>query len=163
MLIRTFDCQPQPWKNGGGITRELLTYPSDGEWQLRISVADITLDGAFSHFAGVERAFAVIEGAGVQLEFSRGMQTVTTKSEPLFFAGSDAPNCKLIDGATRDLNVMWRDGYSAKMSRAYAGSKPIVASRGFFSLQELALYWDQVPPPAAATSGAHMGWWIDFL
>ena len=42
---------PQPWRNGGGRTRELLVWPAgDGlggttDWQLRVSVADITKNG----------------------------------------------------------------------------------------------------------------------
>mgnify|MGYP000415291841 CR=1 FL=1 len=39
---------PQPWRNGGGFTRELLAWPSADDWQLRISVAEIARDGAFS-------------------------------------------------------------------------------------------------------------------
>ncbi len=38
---------PVPWKNGGGVTRELLRLPagSGDDWTLRISVADIAADG----------------------------------------------------------------------------------------------------------------------
>ncbi|MFG5407966.1 HutD family protein [Piscinibacter sakaiensis] len=38
----------QPWRNGGGHTRELWTWPADGPWQARLSVADIAADGPFS-------------------------------------------------------------------------------------------------------------------
>jgi environmental stress-induced protein Ves len=38
---------------------------------LRISVAEITRDGPFSAFAGVQRWFAVLEGAGVMLRAGR--------------------------------------------------------------------------------------------
>lgn len=59
--------EPQPWRNGGGTTRELLAWPRGAaEWQLRISVADITRDGAFSRFDGIDRGFAVVDGAGVR-------------------------------------------------------------------------------------------------
>ena len=58
---------PQPWRNGGGVTRELLAWPDGGDWRVRVSVADIDADGPFSAFPGVERWFAVLEGAGVAL------------------------------------------------------------------------------------------------
>jgi environmental stress-induced protein Ves len=105
----------------------------------------------------------VVEGAGVHLQFANDMAVITRASEPLIFAGNDAPDCKLIDGATRDLNLMWRDSHSAKMVRAYASDKPIALSRGFFSLHEMTLYWDEAPPTTLAPVGTHIGWWIDFL
>ena len=55
---------PVPWKNGGGVTRELLRLPagSGDDWTLRISVADIAADGPFSPFPGITRWFAVLTG-----------------------------------------------------------------------------------------------------
>jgi len=29
-----------PWRNGGGVTRELLAWPDSKDWALRVSVAD---------------------------------------------------------------------------------------------------------------------------
>ena len=52
-----------PWRNGGGVTRELLRLaarPATGS--VRVSVADIEADGPFSPFPGVERWFAVLRG-----------------------------------------------------------------------------------------------------
>jgi environmental stress-induced protein Ves len=158
--IHVLQCPTQPWKNGGGTTRELLTWPSKENWQLRISVADITQDGAFSAFAGITRSFAVIEGAGVNLKLRDGWRSVTKNSDPLQFAGNEAPDCKLIDGATRDLNVMWRTGCKAKIFRAYKGD--VSAGIGFFALQEMTLYWQGNPVISTAKTGEHIGWWIDF-
>ena len=164
---------PQAWKNGGGTTRELLAWPPSAQgtndWQLRVSVADITKDGAFSHFAGVHRAFAVIEGAGVKLQNLDGWQSVTQESEPVNFEGADAPDCKLIDGATTDLNVMWKHGQAAKLTRAYAGESSM--SRGFYSLVDCGLWWQgskpsapwSAPPTTLFKTGSHIGWWIDFI
>ena len=115
-LIRVDDVAPQPWKNGGGVTRELLRLPRAGateadDWSLRISVADIAADGPFSPFPGVRRHFAVIGGAGVRLRWPDGrVRELTKKSGPFAFDGADAPHCELIDGPTRDLNVMVREG-----------------------------------------------------
>lgn len=101
---------PQPWRNGGGITRELLTWPGDGAWSVRISVADINVDGPFSAFPGVSRWFAVLQGSGVHLRFGSVTQTLTQDSLPFLFDGAATPACELLDGPTRDLNLMIRSG-----------------------------------------------------
>ena len=100
----------QAWRNGGGHTRELLAWPSSDAWSLRISLADIDADGPFSAFPGAVRWFAVVEGAGVMLSFGSFEQRVVAASPPLRFDGAEGPDCRLIDGPTRDLNLMCRGG-----------------------------------------------------
>lgn len=111
-LIDLFRQPPEPWRNGGGHTRELLRRPAapGADWALRISVADIDRDGDFSAFAGVQRWFAVLEGAGVELSLPSGRQRLSASSSPLAFDGADAPGCRLLDGPTRDLNLMVQRG-----------------------------------------------------
>lgn len=119
-IIPAFSVPPQPWRNGGGQTRELLAWPdntvtapgqhSHQPWQLRISVADITQNGPFSTFEGVHRWFTVLTGAGVTLQFADGPITLRPSDAPLAFDGAAAPSCTLIDGATLDLNLMVRLG-----------------------------------------------------
>ncbi len=125
MTLHTLRCdqvEPQPWRNGGGRTRELLAWPRAQDWQLRISVADIDRDGPFSPYPGVERWFAVLEGAGVALQFRAGAQRLDTDSAPLHFRGEDAPGCDLLDGPTRDLNLMARRGQGrSTLQRAEPG------------------------------------------
>jgi environmental stress-induced protein Ves len=108
-LIHAQDCAPQPWRNSGGQTRELLVWPPMGEWQLRISRADIAADGPFSAFPGVRRWFAVLQGAGVELALPVP-QTLRAGDVPLEFDGAAAPGCQLLDGPTQDLNLMARQG-----------------------------------------------------
>jgi len=103
-----FDIPPQPWKNGLGLTRELLTLPAGGDWSVRISVADVTADGPFSIYPGIERWFAVIEGAGVRLEIDGVTHDLAPVSPPLRFDGAAPTTCRLADGPTRDLNLMLR-------------------------------------------------------
>ena len=100
----------QPWRNGGGQTRELLAWPPGEPWQLRISRADIEIDGPFSAFTGVQRWFTVLEGRGVALQFSGTEQQVGYGDAPLCFDGGAAPGCRLLDGPTQDLNLMARNG-----------------------------------------------------
>jgi uncharacterized protein len=100
----------QPWHNGGGLTCELLTWPVADPWQLRISVADIARDGPFSPLAGVQRWIAVLEGAGMRLGSGGQWVTLTGHSAPWAFNGDLAPDCSLLSGPTRDLNLMHRGG-----------------------------------------------------
>ena len=122
---------PQPWRNGGGRTRELLSWPSAEGWRLRISVADIEADGPFSAFEGVRRWFAVVEGAGVALAFADGERICRRGDAPLAFDGAAAPGCRLLDGPTRDLNLMARGGAPPQIGVAPGdgGTAPI-ANRG---------------------------------
>lgn len=99
---------PQPWRNGGGFTRELLAWPSAHNWLARISVADINRDGDFSAFPGIDRWFAVVEGNGVVLRFATDRAVLDVHSDPLHFDGAATPMAELQDGATRDLNLMIR-------------------------------------------------------
>ena len=133
-VIRAEQVQPQPWRNGGGRTRELLAWPSAQDWALRISLADIEADGPFSAFAGVQRWFAVVAGSGVALAFDDGERRLVPGDAPLCFDGAAAPGCRLLDGATRDLNLMLRRGRGA-MRRAEPGVvwNEAFAMRGLFA------------------------------
>ncbi|MCY7307313.1 MAG: HutD family protein [Rhodoferax sp.] len=109
-IVIAADVAPQPWRNGGGQTRELLAWPDANDWQLRISRADIEADGPFSAFPGVQRWFAVLRGVGVALRFADGERLLRQSDAPLQFDGAAAPGCRLLDGATQDLNLMARGG-----------------------------------------------------
>ena len=99
---------PQPWRNGGGLTQELLAWPAGSPWALRISVARIERSGPFSAYPGVERWFTVLQGEGVVLRFATRRALLAEGSEPLRFDGAAAPGCDLLDGPTLDLNLMLR-------------------------------------------------------
>ena len=119
--IALADVAPQPWRNGGGVTRELLLWPSDATWSVRISVADIAADGPFSTFPGVQRWFAVLEGDGVRLSLAAGDRRQVQSDPPLAFDGAEAPGCALLGGPTRDLNLMLHCGARGRMERAESG------------------------------------------
>jgi len=96
----------QAWKNGGGQTRELVAWPNATEWIVRISVADIDQDGPFSGFEHIQRWFAVLQGAGVRLFDDE--REIRAGDALLEFDGALAPACTLIEGSTRDFNLMHR-------------------------------------------------------
>lgn len=140
-LVHLADVAPRPWKNGGGLTRELLCWPDAADWQLRVSVAEVARDGPFSAYPGVARAFAVLQGAGVVLHFADAALTLTPDSAPLHFDGALAPDCSLVDGPTLDLNLMSRTG-RAELERARPGllwacGAPL---RGIFTLHGATLH-----------------------
>lgn len=106
-VVRLDDVAPQRWRNGGGVTRELLTWPNANDWTLRVSVADIEKDGPFSAFPGVQRWIVALTGAGMALGEPFNVQL--EQGLPLYsFDGRFDPMCTLTDGPTRDLNLMIR-------------------------------------------------------
>jgi hypothetical protein len=113
----------QPWRNGSGVTRELLAWPTGENWQVRLSVADVNADGPFSRFQGIERWFAVLEGEGVELRVRRVFHRLTPASEPFRFDGGEPVDCAPFGGTTRDFNLMAAPG-TARLRRV-RGSLPV--------------------------------------
>lgn len=133
-LISAAAAVPQAWRNGGGQTRELLVWPAQGPWRLRISRADISADGPFSAFSGVTRWFAVLHGQGVALTMQGTRREMRTSDDGLRFDGALAPECELLDGPTEDLNLMAIGGDSV-MHKVTAGSSwdPGMPMRGLYT------------------------------
>jgi uncharacterized protein len=104
------DVVPTPWRNGGGMTRELVVFPVREHWHWRMSVAAIASAGPFSRFEGVERWLAVPHGQGVRLSVDGVSQTLTAASEPLAFGGGAEVLCEPLGGSTLDFNLMVRQG-----------------------------------------------------
>lgn len=100
----------QRWRNGGGSTRELFTWPPGQPWRLRVSVASIEQAGAFSPFEGVQRWFAVVHGAGVRLCWPGQERRLTPDDAPIHFDGANPPHAEPLQGPTLDLNLMLRAG-----------------------------------------------------
>lgn len=130
-VVRLCDVAAQPWRNGGGVTRELLAWPQAGAWTVRVSVAEIERDGPFSAFEGVQRSFAVLHGQGVRLDIEGEPHDVTPGSGPIAFDGSARVECALLDRPTQDLNLMVRGGVATMEQvagrRQFAGQRALVA------------------------------------
>lgn len=114
------------WKNGGGWTTELGIEPAsadvNGDFDWRVSIADIERDGPFSQFPGVERDLFLLDGAGVVLDIDGVDQRLDQPLQRVHFSGAANVDCRLIDGPTRDFNVMVR----ARSIVAYiAASEPL--------------------------------------
>ena len=131
-VLRAADRIATPWKNGGGVTREVAAFPPGAamdafEW--RISLAEIAADGAFSVFPGVDRVLTVIEGQGLMLDVDGRLLVLDAASPPLAFAGDAEVSARLTDGPIRDLNLMVRRGvWRARTRRlTVAGSAEVAA------------------------------------
>lgn len=104
------DYRDMPWKNGGGVTRELLRlpHPSDpARFLMRLSIASVASSGPFSVFPGVDRTLLILEGAGVALSREGAPEVVLgRRSPPFVFPGEANIDCRLLEGPVRDFNLM---------------------------------------------------------
>ena len=110
-VIRAADLVAMPWKNGGGVTREVAVQPPGAgfdafDW--RLSMADITQDGPFSPLPGVDRVLILMQGGGLVLDgiAPQPMQA----GDRADFPGEAAVTGRLTAGPVRDLNLMLRRG-----------------------------------------------------
>ncbi|KIC36201.1 HutD/Ves family protein [Leisingera sp. ANG-M7] len=106
MRFSALTAQPVPWKNGGGVTRELASHAEGGELVWRLSLADITRDGPFSSFPGLARIHCVVEGAGHTLS-NETARVEARPLDPLCFDGEAALGCQLRDGPCKAFNVIY--------------------------------------------------------
>ena len=124
------------WKNGAGWTSEILRVPDDNDWTWRLSIAEIETDAAFSEFPGVERELILLSGSGLRLRFDQdgvgGVHELLPPHDKLRFAGEHAVLGELIDGPTRDFNLMWkRDSCNAQLwHRPLVGTMVIFVDPG---------------------------------
>ena len=114
-IVDLADVAATPWRNAGGVTRELAVWPAQVEWAWRMSVAEVGASGPFSRFDGITRWFAVLQGAGVELtvrtptdgaEADAINHRLTANDAPLCFDGGASTDCQLINGPTQDFNLM---------------------------------------------------------
>lgn len=113
------DYKKMPWKNGQGLTYEIARDKGENldDFGYRISMADVASDGAFSQFLGRERILTVLTGNGIILTINQ-TEKVTLKPNQVFnFSGELAIYSELINGAIRDLNVIFDPKlFTAKLS-----------------------------------------------
>jgi environmental stress-induced protein Ves len=112
-LIRNQDLVRNPWKNGGGTTAEVASFPAGSTLDTfgwRISMADVASDGPFSNFPEIDRTLIVVEGAGIEIEVAGATHRLDPASPLLSFPGDVPTKARLLAGPIRDLNVMTRRG-----------------------------------------------------
>ncbi|WP_345813674.1 HutD family protein [Paraburkholderia sp. PREW-6R] len=148
-LIRGADLVATPWKNGGGVTREIAAFPQHAgldSFVWRVSIADVTQAGPFSRFADVERTLVLLSGAGMLLDETLASAPASAptlaptpptahaqRAHPLkthalmqpldmaCFAGEAPIDARLVNGATRDFNLMVRRGVATGEVQVWRG------------------------------------------
>ena len=127
-LVRFADCTPEPWANGGGVTRVVAKGRFGGEsadFDWRLSVADVSSSGAFSKLPGVDRVITLTDGPGLLLTVD-GQDHTLEPFRPLPFAGEAATECEVVE-PTRDFNVMTRRGVCTATVDICTGSETLAA------------------------------------
>lgn len=130
------------WRNGAGWTREIVRlcaaaghgWAADDDigddWDVRLSIAEIDRDCAFSAFPGIERELVLLRGDGIELTFADGRVVVVDPPHGrIRFDGADAPRCRLSYGPTHDFNLMWRP----QRVEAQLLHRPLVGAMVFFA------------------------------
>lgn len=107
------DLPAMPWKNGGGVTREIVCHPPGADmdsFDWRVSIAHIASDGPFSSFSGIDRVITLLSGGGVHLLSDGGQvdHCLDTPWVPFAFAGEAAIQARLLANDCHDFNVMTR-------------------------------------------------------
>lgn len=108
-IVRLSDLVEIPWKNGGGITREIAEARLGEDLLWRLSMADVARGGPFSDFTGLMRILTVIDGGGMDLITPAGTLHAAFAA-PVRFDGGLSVVAHLLDGPLRDLNLMYYPG-----------------------------------------------------
>ena len=127
--LPAYEYRRMRWKNNLGWTREILRQPDRDDFAWRVSIAEIDHDCPFSAFPGHDRVLVLLEGNGMRLDFHDGRsQVIEPAHGRIAFRGEDALDCTLLDGPTRDFNLIWnRAQASAELMH-----RPLVGPMLFF-------------------------------
>lgn len=94
------------WKNGFGVTRELVRFPIESiQYRIRLSRAQVDTASPFSRFEGYDRFIAVVKGNGFIMDLPDRKCTVVHPYELFTFPGEAPVECSLVDGPVEDFNI----------------------------------------------------------
>jgi uncharacterized protein len=129
-IQRAAERRSTPWKNGGGLTFEVASFPEGStldtlHW--RISLAEIRLAGAFSVFPGIDRKLALLDGRLSLYISGRDIIELSPGSEVVAFPGDIPTSAQPLSPQVTDFNVMTRRGQftSRVVRRAVATSETL--------------------------------------
>ena len=95
-----------------GTTHEIAVQPSKSnaaDYLWRVSVAEVNSAAPFSAFPGIDRHIVLLDGAGFTMTLDGEREhALDTPFVPFAFAGEASVGVALINGATRDFNLMVR-------------------------------------------------------
>lgn len=115
-IIRSADLPATPWRNGGGLTREVASASDDRGLLWRLSLAEVAAEGPFSAFEGLQRILTVTEGAGMR--YHRGNRMIEAPLlVPVPLDGAPPVEGRLPHGPVRNVNLSYRpDTIRAEMA-----------------------------------------------
>jgi hypothetical protein len=130
-VLKAADYKTTPWKNGGGVTQDILLLPehsTQDNFDIRLSLAPIVSEGPFSSFPGIDRHITLLSEERLDLVFAQETRSLK-RLEPFYFDSVQQPVSKLPDGVARVLNVMTRRGrWHAQVMPASGGKEPLLAA-----------------------------------
>lgn len=139
-IIRYAGLKAEPWRNGGGVTREIARGAAGDSsgWDWRVSIAEVGRAGGFSTFPGMERVLTVIDGELFLLTVD-GAEHPLEKYRPFRFPGDAPASGSLPTGDIRDLNVITRTGvfkgYTSIIELSKKRAHPVFAGQFGILLQ----------------------------
>jgi len=170
-ILTPAEFRSQPWKNGGGVTHEIVRWPDPAAggvatggdragdvYEIRISIADDRTPGPFSRFPGYRRWSFLAAAAPIVLDVAGTVHELVALGDHVEVGGDVAITCALPAGPTRLFNILVRDGVEASVGR---GPCPLPIR---FAFALAALPWLPAghaavfEPPAAATLTAGAVW-----
>ncbi|GAB5470146.1 MAG: hypothetical protein Kilf2KO_31760 [Rhodospirillales bacterium] len=95
-----------PWKNGLGVTDQIASHGDAQGLLWRLSLAEVSSDGPFSRFEGLERLLTVVEGPGMDLLGPEG-GLAAEPERPLAFSGDLPLEGRLRGAPVRNLNLIY--------------------------------------------------------
>ena len=95
------------WKNGAGYTLEIARSQGEGDFDWRISMADVTTSGPFSTFPNKQRMITVLDGHGIVLHVDDLPAQKLHLGDVFAFHGESQVQSELVDGVIRDLNLIY--------------------------------------------------------
>ncbi|WP_405750345.1 HutD family protein [Streptomyces sp. NBC_00963] len=132
-ILRAGERAAAPWKNGGGVTREIAAGPEGAgmdTFAWRVSLADVGADGPFSVFPEVTRVLTVVDGAGMELTADGAPLRADERFVPHRFAGDVATHGRLLDGPVVNFNVMYREALTEALISVVRGRLTVAVPPG---------------------------------
>ena len=112
-LIRYREIELTPWKNGLGVTREIVLEPSlnlAAGFRFRVSRAEINATAPFSKYPDVRRWLVLARGGALELRFGgEPTRQLDRVGDICAFSGDDVVEGVPLDGPSEDFNLMLAD------------------------------------------------------
>lgn len=109
--MKLLDLPPEPWRNGGGVTRTVARGDENAGGELwRVSAAEITASGAFSRFPNMDRQAMLIAGGPLTLVVACTPHAMARVGDTVRFTGEADSAVTLSGQPARFWNAMTRRG-----------------------------------------------------